>query len=62
MRERMEAGKAQTILSNMGQEELKYLEEQGTVKSGHSLSYSGHRADQSSVYLVPFQVEDSNSV
>lgn len=58
----MEAGKAQTILSNMGQEELKYLEEQRTVKSGHSLSYSGHGAAQSSVHLVPFQVEDSNSV
>lgn len=58
----MQAGISQTILSNMGQEELKYLWEQCTVKSGHSLPNSGHRAAESRVHLVPFQVEDSNSV
>lgn len=58
----MEAGKAQTISSNRGQEELKYLEEQCTVKSGHSLPNSGHRAAESRVYPVPFKVENSNSV
>lgn len=31
----MEIGRAWTLLSNMGQEELKYLGEQCTMKSGH---------------------------